>query len=176
MTEIIRIPAERVSALVGKEGRTKRAIEERCDVELGIDHEGEIQVKGEPADIFFALEVIKAIGRGFEPRKAFLLLKGDFTFYLVSLREVAPSEKAMIRLKGRVIGEKGRIKEQIENATDSYVCIYGSTIGVIAKIDSMEYAKEAIGMLINGARHSSVLSYLAKAKREIMRQRLAGQI
>jgi rRNA processing protein Krr1/Pno1 len=39
----------------------------------------------------------------------------------------------------------------------------------------MEYAKEAIGMLIDGARHASVLGYLAKAKREIVEARLKGK-
>ncbi len=173
MTEIIRIPEERVKVLIGKEGRTKKTIEQRCGVGLQISDE-EVQISGDPADTYFAMEVVKAIGRGFEPRKALLLLKDDYTFYLIPLRELLPTDKAIKRLKGRVIGEEGRIKTLIEEATDSFVSVYGNTIAIIAKADSIEYAKEAISMLINGAKHSTVLSYLAKSKREIMDSRFRG--
>jgi len=39
----------------------------------------------------------------------------------------------------------------------------------------MEYAKEAISMLVEGAPHTTVLNYLAKARREIMDSRLKPQ-
>lgn len=175
MTEIVKIPAERVKVLMGENGTTKKRIEGKCNVELDIDPEGEIEIIGDPADVFFARDIIKAIGRGFTAESALRLMGHDYGLYIIQLKEHATSEKAITRLKGRVIGEKGKIKIQIEDATDSFVSVYGSTIGIISRIDSMEYAKEAIGMLIDGARHTSVLRYLAKSKREIMEARLKGQ-
>ena len=172
MTEIIRIPSERVKSLIGKEGSTKKKIEKRCNVGLTVDSEGEVQINGDSADVFFAIDVVKAIGRGFKADDALRLLGHDYGLYIISLRETVNSDKAITRVKGRVIGEKGSIKSQIESATDSFVSVYGNTIGIISRIDSMEYAKEAITMLINGAKHSTVLSYIAKAKREIMQERL----
>ncbi len=174
MTEIVRIPSERVKVLIGREGQNKKRIEERCKVELAIDSEGEVQINGDPAEVFFAKDIVKAIGRGFSVDDALRLLKHDYGLYIISLKEVAHSDKAIIRLKGRVIGEKGSIKSQIESATDSVVSVYGNTVGIISRIDSMEYAKEAVTMLINGAKHSTVLSYLAKARRELMQERLKG--
>ena len=123
---------------------------------------------------FFASDVVKAIGRGFDAREALRLLKDDYSFYLISLKEVAKTDKAKKRLKGRIIGEKGKMKTEIEKAADAKLCIYGSTVGIIAKIDTMEYAKEAVNMLINGAKHTSVLNYLSKARRTIMQERLTG--
>jgi ribosomal RNA assembly protein len=172
--ELIRIPAERVKILVGKEGKTKKRIEQKCKVKLTIDSEGDVHIDGETTEIFFALDVVKAIGRGFEPGDALRLLKDDYGLYVISLKEIAKSDKTMKRLKGRVIGENGKIKTEIEKATDSKLCIYGHTISIIAKIDTIEYAKEAIGMLLNGAKHSRVLSYLAKTKRGVMQDRLRG--
>jgi len=174
MTEIINIPSERVKALVGKEGNTKKRIEERCNVELIVDSEGVVQINGESADVFFAKDVVKAIGRGFRVNDALRLLGHDYGLYIISLKEALGSDKAIARVKGRVIGEKGSIKSQIESSTDSILSIYGNTVGIISRIESMEYAKEAIAMLIRGAKHSAVLSYLAKAKREIMQERLKG--
>jgi len=174
MTEIVNIPSERVKSLIGKEGSTKRVIEKKCNVELTVDSEGVVQINGESADVFFAKDVVKAIGRGFRPEKALHLLKHDYGLYIIPLKEVLGSDKAITRVKGRVIGEKGKIKSQIETSTDSFLSVYGNTIGIISRIDSMEYAKEAVAMLIRGAKHSSVLSYLSRAKREIMQERLKG--
>lgn len=172
MIEMINIPSERVKALIGKDGSTKKRIEKRCNVKLIIDSEGGVQIDGESADVFFAKDVVKAIGRGFRAADALRLLNHDYGLYIIALKEFAGSDKAIARLKGRVIGEKGSIKAQIESSTDSFVSVYGSTVGIIARIDSMEYAKEALNMLIRGAKHSTVLSYLSKAKREIMEERL----
>lgn len=174
MTEIVKIPAERVKVLLGEGGATKKRIEGRCNVELDVDPDGEVQIEGDAADVFFARDVVKAIGRGFTAESALRLMGHDYGLYIIPLKEHASSDKAIARLKGRVIGEKGRIKAQIEAATDSILSIYGSTIAVISRIDTMEYAKEAIGMLIDGARHTSVLKYLSRVKREIMEARLKG--
>lgn len=174
MTDFVRIPAERVKVLLGKDGSTKKKIESRCKVRLEVDAEGEVEIDGDPADVFFVHDIIKAIGRGFTPEAALKLMGQDFGLYIIPLKDIVKSENALTRLKGRVIGERGKIKSAIEDGTDSYICIYGNTIAIIAKIDTMEYAKEAIGMIIDGARHTSVLAYLAKSKREIMEARLRG--
>lgn len=165
MNEIIRIPEERQQILIGKNGATKAKIEQKCNVKLIINSEG-ISIIGEPEETFFATDVIKAIGRGFEPRLALKLLK-DHTLYVISLRELLSSEKAITRIKARVIGEHGKIKEAIEESTDSFISVYGHTISIIGKIDTIEFAKEAVGKIIDGAPHTIVLSYLKKAKRKI---------
>ncbi len=175
MTEFVRIPAERVRVLLGKDEATKRKIERKCNVELIVDREGEVEIIGDAADVFFVHDIIKAIGRGFAPETALRLLGHDYGLYVIPLKEIVRTDNALSRLKGRVIGERGRIKSAIEDATDSYISVYGNTIAIIARIDTMEYAKEAIGMLLDGARHTSVLSYLAKCKREIMEARLKGR-
>lgn len=174
MTEYLKIPVERIKVLVGNDGNTKKKLEKKCKVKLAVDTDGDVDIIGEPEDIFFARDIVKAIGRGFSPEEALRLLEQDYGLYIISLKDYAHSEKAVTRLKGRIIGENGKIKHHIEDATDSFISIYGSTISIIAKIDTMEYAKEAIGMMIDGARHTSLLGYLAKSKREIWESRLKG--
>lgn len=172
--EIIRIPAERVKVLIGPEGKTKKLVEKKCKIKLDISAEGEVTASGESADVFFSKDVIIAIGRGFNPQKALKLTKPDYQFLLFHLKEYLPTEKAIKRIKGRIIGENGKMKEQIEATTDSDISVFGNTVGIISKIDSIAYAQEAVEMLINGAKHSSVYSYLARAKRRIMESRLKG--
>jgi ribosomal RNA assembly protein len=175
MTEFIRIPQERVKVLFGKDGNTKKRIEKKCNVELLVEPEGEVEIVGEAADVFFVRDVIKAIGRGFAPETALKIMGHDYGLYIIQLKEHIGSENALKRVKGRIIGENGRIKGQIEHATDSFISVYGNTVAIIARIDTMEYAKEAIGMIIDGARLTSVLGYLSRAKREILESRLKGQ-
>ncbi len=174
MTELVKIPAERVKALLGENGRTKAEIEKRCNVELIIDEEGDVEVEGEATDTFFAKDIVKAIGRGFAARDALKLADQDYNLYIIPLKDVTGSEKAMTRLKGRVIGREGRIKGDIEAATQSVISVYGSTIGIISRIDTMGYAREAIAMLLEGATHTAVQTYLSKVRREIMDTRLKG--
>jgi len=174
-SEIIKIPAERVKALLGEGNAVKAEIEKKCNVELRVDRDGDVELSGDPSDIFFAKDVIKAVGRGFTPYQALKLMDHDYGLFIIQLKDIANSDKTMVRLKGRVIGENGKIKSRIEDATDSYVSVFGNTIGIISRTDTMEYAKEAVMTILEGARHSTVLAFLAKARREIMEQRLRGR-
>lgn len=174
MMELVKIPVERVKVLIGDNGRTKDMIEKKCNVTLTIEDEGDVEVDGDATDTFFAKDIVKAIGRGFAPKDALKLADQDYNLYLIPLKDIAPSEKAMTRLKGRVIGTEGRIKGDIEAATQSVISVYGSTIGIISRIDTMEYAREAVAMLLDGATHTALQTYLSKARREIMDTRLKG--
>jgi len=173
--EILKIPHERVKTLIGESGKVKEWIERRCNVTLDIDPEGDVEISGESTDIFFAKDIVKAIGRGFEPKDAMRLAGSDYNLHIIALRDITHSENEMTRLKGRVIGSNGKIRLEIESATDSVLCVFGNTIGIISKLDTMPYAREAIAMIIDGAPHESVIHYLAKAKREIYDSRLRGK-
>ncbi len=172
--EIIRIPAERVSTLVGKGGKIKDELEKKARVTLNISPEGEVFIEGEMTDVYFAKDIVKAIGRGFEPKHALKLLKEGYCFYLIDLKNELDTENAIKRIRGRIIGEDGKVKTEIEEATDSYISVFGNTVGIISKTDGIEYAKEAVYKLIDGAPHTAVFTYLAKIKRQMFTDRLRG--
>ena len=82
--KIIRIPKDRIGALIGKSGSAKLKIENSCSVRLEINSEnGEIQIITNTIDEKFqpfkAMEIITAIGRGFSTEKAMRLHKGENT-------------------------------------------------------------------------------------------------
>lgn len=173
--EFVKIPHDRIGVLLGEKGKTKKEIEKECQVTIKIDEDGEVEIEGDTAHSYFAKDVIKAIGRGFSIQEALKIINDNYAFFLIDLDEFTKSEKSITRIKGRVIGEKGRIKKDIESATESFLSIYGDTIGIISKIDTMEYAKEAIYMIIDGSQHSSVINYLAKIRKQILGERLTGK-
>ncbi|MEW5996952.1 MAG: KH domain-containing protein [Candidatus Micrarchaeota archaeon] len=168
--EIIRIPKERVGAL----RLAKQEIEKRYGVEIILGGEGEVELKGESVWTYLAKDVVHAIGRGFEPGEAMKLFRENYSFYLIDLGEHFSTKNALRRVKGRIIGEKGRVKGEIEKATDSSIEVYGHTVGIIAPSDAMEYAKEAIRMIIEGAPHTTVINYLGRIRENLMFSRLKG--
>ncbi|MDD5096233.1 MAG: KH domain-containing protein [Candidatus ainarchaeum sp.] len=168
--EILRIPKERLGALRG----AKAEIEKHYTVTLVLGEDGEIEIGGETVWTYLARDVVRAIGRGFSPSEAVKLFKDDYSFYLIDLREHFSTENAMRRVKGRIIGEKGKVKAEIEQATGSDLCIYGHTVGIIAPSDAMEYVKDAIGMIMDGAPLTTIAGVLARARESIRFGRLKG--
>jgi len=175
MEEIVRIPAERVKILIGENGKTKEMLQKKCNIQLEIDNEGEVRISGETQEVYFSKNIIFAIGRGFNPRIAVKLLEPDYTFYIVALKEYLSNENAIKRVKGRIIGEDGRMKKEIEAIADCRISVYGNTVAIIGKIDAIEYAKEALEKIIRGAKHASVYRYLANVRRRLFEERLRGK-
>jgi len=169
--KLIRIPEDRIGVLIGRSGKTKSKIEETCSVKLDIDSKnGEVQVLSKIVDeqfqAFKALEIITAIGRGFSPEKAMLLLVGDNILHVMNLQEfVGKSTDQMERIKGRIIGEKGKARTNMENLTSTLISIYGKTVSIIGSPNQLKNTIDAISSLSSGSMHGSVYSKLEAVKR-----------
>ncbi|VVC02107.1 Uncharacterised protein [uncultured archaeon] len=165
--QIIKIPSERVGVLLGTSGETKDYLEQRMKVTISVDADGQVEIGGDPIDEFVGKDIIKAIGRGFEPQVALKLLSDDYGFKIIDLRDYANNDKAMHRIIGRIIGEKGRTKQIITEELGSLVAVYGHTVSVISRLDTLDYALTGIFKLIEGSNHASVYAYLEKCRRKI---------
>jgi ribosomal RNA assembly protein len=163
--EFIRIPEDRVSILIGEGGKTKRSIEKKTNCKLTIN-DGEVSIEGEGLDEWLAKDVIHAIGRGFSPEKAKFILQDDMVFESIDISDYANTKQAMNRLRGRIIGEKGRSRSFIEKNTGAMVSIYGKTASFIGPFEAVETAKKAVDMLCNGSRHGSVYRFLEKSRKQ----------
>ena len=112
---------------------------------------------------FTAKNIVHAIGRGFSPERAFMLMKGDtMTLEIIHLADFTRSEKAMNRKRGRIIGRSGKSRNVIEDITDTMISVYGKTISIIGPYENVPMAREAIIRLLEGARHSAVYRFLEK--------------
>jgi len=177
---LVKVPQERIGALVGPDGRVKANIEKKLSVRLQIDSQtGDIQITlmpttQDPTVLFRAKEIVTAIGRGFSPEHAFRLLEDDEAMLeVIDLREtVGRSQSDMKRLKGRVIGKEGKTRRIIEELTEANICVYGHTISIIGEIDQVEIAKEAVRMLIRGSLHGTVYRFLHRKRRELKKKKM----
>ena len=173
----LRIPKDRVAVLIGKDGKVKKEIEVETKTNIKVDSkEGDVFISGEDAlGLYSCREVVRAIGRGFNPDIARLLLKSDYCFELIDLKEYAGKSKdTLLRIKGRIIGSEGKTRKLIEELTESYVCVYGKTVSIIGSPESAALAREAVEKLLRGSPHSGVYKFLEKKRRDIKRARLLG--
>ena len=153
--EQINIPKDRIAALIGKNGSTRKQIEEMTKSKLNIDSKtGEVVIENDDVYMLHKTdEIVKAIARGFSPEKALLLLNDEFYIEILHLKEiVGKSEKEIKTKKARVIGRQGSIRAEIEEKTNTYISVYGNTIGIIGEINGIELAKEAVEMLLKAQR------------------------
>jgi ribosomal RNA assembly protein len=176
----VTIPLERVGAVVGKNGETLEKIMEETRTKITIDSINGVAViepvspNTSPYDVMKAQDVIKAIGYGFPPEKAFRLLDEDAVLILIDLTQhVKDSENHLTRIKGRIIGENGRARKNIEEMTNTYISVYGNYVAIIGSYENANIAREAIMMLIEGRQHSTVYKYIEKLMRQVRRAQIA---
>lgn len=170
-----RVPKDRIAVLIGAKGTTVKSIREACGCQdLFINSEtGDVEVTwGEPGsyDPVKAMklpDVVKAIGRGMAPKAAIRLFDDQHFFEMVDLRDfVGKRSNQQRRVRSRIIGSQGKVRQLIESLTDTEITIYKSTVVIIGEQEGLFAARQAIEMLAGGSEHGSVLGFLEKDRRK----------
>ena len=143
MIKTIKIPNERLAIIIGTKGSTKRQIQRKTKTKILVDEE--VTIEGESLDILNAENVIKAIGRGFAPEIALLLLIEDNTLSIIDLPKNA---RTMKRIKSRLIGTNGKSRRNLERLTRTYISVYGKTVAIIGKYDNVALAESSVNKII----------------------------
>jgi len=163
--EEILIPKERVAILIGSKGETKKQIEKKGKLKLKIFKDGLVKIKAKDAlQLWIGRQVVEAVGRGFNPKIAQKIFKEENSFELISLRDFGKSKKKLERLRGRVIGTNGKTKRIIEKYTNTHISIYGKTIGIIGPTEGVQLARQAIEMILSGAKQGTAYRFLEQRK------------
>ncbi|GAB6148156.1 KH domain-containing protein [Stetteria hydrogenophila] len=173
----VKVPPERLGAVIGTEGRVKRELMERTGTVITVDTEnGVVIIEAEsdrvsPYNVVKAAEVVKAIAYGFPPEKAMRLLDEDQILVVVDLKQlVGDSPNHLKRVKGRIIGEGGRAKRTIEQMTGTDIVVGDYHVAIIGDYERAMAARQAVEMLIEGRMHSTVYRHLDRVMRGIKRR------
>ena len=140
-TDYLKIPQNRVGALIGSNGNVKKSIEKATGTILDIDSdEGTVYITPredmeDPLGVWNANHIVKAVARGFNPEVALKLVRKD-----------------------------GKTREIIMEMAEVDMAVYGKTVSLIGEMDNILVAKEAIEMILNGSRHKSVYGFLEHKK------------
>jgi len=176
--KLIRIPNERIAVLIGKSGSVKSKIEQQCYVSLDVDGEtGEVFIRStgnvEKIQPFKAMEIVTAIGRGFSPENAMTLLQGDNVLHVIDLREFAGKSTSNIeRIKGRIIGEGGKARRNMENLSGTHISVYGKTVSIIGDTTKLRIVVDAIYSISSGRNHNTVYNKLEAANRKAKQEKM----
>jgi ribosomal RNA assembly protein len=168
----LKIPKDRIAVVIGPKGTMKKDLEEHTKTKINIDSkEGDITLQGRDSLALFTLrEVIKAIGRGFNPEIALLLLKQDYVLEITDISEYSAQKSHLQRMRGRVIGADGKARMTIERLTETYMVIYGKTICIIGTIEHALLAKRAVDSLLEGSTHAAVYKWLEKSSKQLRKK------
>ncbi|MFB6105195.1 MAG: pre-rRNA-processing protein PNO1 [Halobacteriaceae archaeon] len=171
----VTIPQDRIGVLVGEGGETLRRIEREADVRLDVDSQnGSVAIEqvGDPVTAMQGPDIVRAIGRGFSPEDALALLEEEMMMFdTIDLQRAARNDNDLRRQKGRLIGEDGRTRELMEELTGASVVIYGTTLGIIGRPKEVDVVRSAAEMLLDGAPHGAVYSFLERKRREELKHR-----
>jgi ribosomal RNA assembly protein len=174
-----KIPLERVGVLLGNNGAVKKEIEEKTRTILTIDsNTGSVII--EPAfpnttalELMKAQNIVRAIGYGFSSERAFRLLEDDQVLEVIDVRQyVGDKPNHLKRVLGRVIGEEGKARRNLEELTGTYISIYGPYVAIIGDYETANIAKKAIEMLVEGRMHSTVYKYIDREMFTLRRKRM----
>ncbi len=174
-----RVPQERLGVLIGEKGRVKTEIMRRTRTRITVDSTtGMVVIEPEAPDVppymvMKAQEVVRAVAYGFPPEKAMRLLDEDTVLIVIDLKQyVGDAPNHLQRVKGRIIGEKGKARRTLEEMTGTYISVYRNYVAIIGDYESASIAKHAVEMLIEGRQHSTVYRYLERAMFDLRRSRM----
>jgi ribosomal RNA assembly protein len=154
----------------------KKLIEEKSKTLLEIDSEsGTVTVESseDPLMVMRVSDLVRAIGRGFSPERALVILDDEMLMLdVMDLSKMVGTKSDMARLKGRIIGKDGKTREIMEKLSGSKVSVYGKTIALLGYPEQIRVARAAIEMLLDGAPHGNVYSFLEKKHQELAKEEL----
>lgn len=165
--KFIRIPVDRIGALVGRSGSTKKWIENICKVTLSIDSNvGEVSIDSKvDSDPFQALELIKAISFGFSKSRSSLLLNENKFLSVIDLKLYSgKSSNSLSRIKGRLIGQNGKARKVLEELTNASISVYGHYVAIIGTTEQITLAEDAINILASGGAHKTAYNLLQRRR------------
>ena len=163
--EQLKIPKERISVLIGSKGLMKIKIQKLTNTKLIINsEEGDVFIEGEAIDVFNCLNIVKAIGRGFNPEIALKLLDDDYLLEVINLDEFSRNKNDLIRIKSRLIGTDGIARKNIEDMAKVDIVVYGKTVCIIGRTDDVIIARHGVINLLQGSKHGNVYSLIEKQR------------
>lgn len=155
--EQLYIPKERLKLLKEKPTIID-AVSRRCETQISIIDGEVVEIHGSAFGEFTSKNILFAYGRGFDIKIALLLDDPDYYFKTIDIGMVERNKERVKQIKARIIGESGRTKKYIEQVSGAHISIYGDTVSIIGRIDSLYEAETAINTIMEGGTHR--LAYL----------------
>jgi ribosomal RNA assembly protein len=111
---------------------------------------------------------IKCLKAGFDINISKNILYNDWDLIEIDLKQVFEKKvNHMIRIKGRLIGERGKALKEISTRTNSYIIIKDRYVYILGDSISLKAAYEGIKRLVRGEKHEHVYEFLDKYRKDL---------
>lgn len=150
------------SESISKIKKNKKLLEKELNVKLSFTGKNGV-VEGNAVAEYLTIKIIEAMNLGFTAKEALLLKDEHFLFEIISIKDHT-KRRDLERIRGRLIGTKGKTKNQLQELSNCFVSIHDSKIGIIGEIKDMEIARQAVISLIKGSKESQIFGFLEREK------------
>lgn len=125
----------------------------------------EVTISGSAENEYIGEKVIDAINFGFPFSHAIEIVEQDFLYEVLKIKDYAVS-KDLARIRGRIIGAKGKALKVLSDLTGCHLEIKDNEVGIIGPAGAVKGAQEAVILIIKGSKHANVYSHLEKSQPE----------
>ncbi len=169
MEEKYYLEIDRIPVFIGVAGSKKREMEKKFDCKIDINSKsGEVTIDCEDSvSIFVLSNVISAVNLGHNPDNAMMLEDETFVLDLIDVKNHIKDHSRLKVVMGRIIGKDGSTRKVIEEITKCHVSVKDHFVSVIGPYENTILVHEALDMLIKGASHKSLYSYLERNKTNV---------
>ncbi|MFH1473313.1 MAG: RNA-processing protein [Candidatus Aenigmatarchaeota archaeon] len=159
--ETVIVPLDRIKVI--KDRPVNHKIENTLNVKIEFQ-DNLVEIKGEGIELLQAKCIVKAIAKGFVPKKAFRLFDEEEVLEIIELEGFKDNKLKLI--KSRLIGTRGKTRIIIEKDSGCFMSVCGKTVSLIGKYQQLEIARDAVNMILRGSKHSKVYGFLQKVRND----------
>jgi len=123
----------------------------------------EVSVDGKAEDEFVTLKVLDALDLGFSYSDAVSIKENDLEFEKINIKDFARRGNIK-KVRGRVIGKKGRVLSTLSELTKCSLEMKGNEIGIIGYPENIKPTIDSIVQIVQGSKHANVYKGLEKRK------------
>ena len=92
----------------------------------------------------------------------------EYLLEVINIKEfTGDSDKKFRRIKARLIGTKGKARKVIEKLTSCDMVIYGKTVSLIGKVETIGIARKGVEKLLSGSPHGNVYGFIENEIRKL---------
>ena len=169
MQNTFHLDKDRIPVFIGKEGSKKRKFEKKFDCQIEINSEtGDITINNaESLNLFILNNIINAINLGQNPDNAIKLEDETYVHDTIDVKNYEKEQSRLKTIMGRIIGKDGSTRRIIEEITKCNLAVKDHYVSVIGPYENTILVHEALDMLIKGASHKTLYSYLERNKHKV---------
>ncbi len=164
MEDRVFLEKDRIPVFIGTSGGKKRELEKKFKCTIDVNSEtGEVLIESEDSvSNFIMTNIVHAVNYGHNPDNAMKLEDETFVIDTIDLKKSVKDHSRLKIIIGRIIGKEGSTRRAIEEITKCNLSIKDHFVSVIGPYENTILVHEALDMLIKGASHKTLYSYLEK--------------